>query len=103
MTLSEIQRALDRRILQYMEECRPSSYDRHGFAFQLNCFVQEPEITKDMARAVCRSLTDRGYAFYMSGLFTEDGEVAGAGYGITDKGAEYLKTLFDATEVETHQ
>lgn len=95
MTLSEIQRALDRHILQYMEEGRPSSYDRHSFAFGLNCFVEEPEITKDMARAVCRSLTDRGYAFYMRGLFTEDGEVAGAGYGITDKGAEYLRTLYE--------
>ena len=96
MTLAKIQRALDRLILQYMEEMRPGGWKRHEYAFQLRCFVHEPEITKDMARAVCRSLADRGYAFYMRGLFTEDGEVAGAGYGITEKGAAYLETLFEA-------
>jgi dienelactone hydrolase len=101
MKLAEIQRALDRPILQYMEEMRPSGFRRHEYAFQLVCFVHEPVITKDMARAICRSLTDRGYAFYMRGLFTEDGEVAGSGYGITEKGAAYLETLFEpATETK---
>lgn len=95
MTLTEIQRALDHWILQHMEECRDQSFYRTEYAFNLDCFVQEPELTKDIVRAVCRSLTDRGYCFYMRGLWSEDGMPCGAGYGITDKGAEYLETLFD--------
>ena len=96
MTLAEMQRELDFRVLQYMDEMRPRQWDRNNFAFPLMCFVEAPLITKDMARALCRSLTDRGYAFYMRGLFNEDGETAGAGYGMTEKGAEYLKTLSEA-------
>ena len=75
----------------------PAYYD--AFGFNLNCFVAEPWLTKDMARAACRSLRDRGYAIFMKGLFTEDGEMAGAGYGITTKGREYLKTICATDEV----
>ena len=98
MTLAELQRELDRRILQHMEECRDSSFGRFEYAFHFDCFVQEPKLTRDMVRAVCRSLTDRGYCFYMRGHLCEDGSLGGAGYGITDKGAEYLETLFSEEE-----
>ena len=94
MTYPEVQKFLDRHVLQYMDECRDGGYKRHEYAFHLQCFVNE-WITKDMARAICRSLTDRGYCFYMRGLWSEDGEPGGAGYGITNKGAAYLETLFD--------
>lgn len=93
MTYHQLQRALDRHVLQIMEECRDRSYGRHGFAFGLQWFVDDPWITKEMARAICRSLTDRGFAFYMRGLFDFDGRPQGAGYGITDKGAAYLDEL----------
>jgi hypothetical protein len=91
----QLQRDLDRHVLQVMEECRDTSYARMEWAFHLSAFVVDPWITKDMARAICRSLTDRGYAFYMSGMWGEDGMPFGAGYGITDKGAEYLQALFN--------
>lgn len=97
-TLSDARRLLDRHVLQYMEEMRDQSYPREGFAFPLRCFVQDPLVTQDMARAVCRSLTDRGYAFYMNGLCDEDGNFRGAGYGITDAGAAYLETLWSDGE-----
>lgn len=99
MTLTQIQRELDRRILQTMEECRDPGYPRHGFAFCFARFV-EPGLTRDMARALCRSLTDRGYCFYMLGLWNEDGHPIGAGYGITDKGAAYLETLIADDEAQ---
>lgn len=92
ITFQTIARFLDHHVLQYMEENRNYGFDRIGVAFHLKCFENE-WINKDMARAICRSLTDRGYCFYMRGLWTEDGEPAGAGYGITDKGAEYLNFL----------
>ena len=96
MTYPEVQKFLDRHVLQSMEECRDGSFDRHEYAFHLNFFVND-WVTKEMARAVCRSLTDRGFAFYMCGLWSEEGP-GGAGYGITDKGAAYLETLFSDDE-----
>lgn len=92
-TYPSVQKFLDRHVLQHMEELRHPSYGRSGYAFYLDCLVNE-WITKDMARAICRSLTDRGFCFYMRGLWSEDGMPGGAGYGITDKGAAYLETLF---------
>lgn len=91
-TYPSVQKFLDRHVLQHMEELRDHSYGRGEYAFHLDSFVNE-RITKDMARAICRSLTDRGFAFYMRGLWCEDGMPGGAGYGITDKGAAYLETL----------
>ena len=88
MTDGEIaQRALDRHVLTLMDGT-PGEY-----AFPLSRFVSG-WVTKEMARAACRSLTDRGYAFYMRGLWSEDsGMPAGAGYGVTEKGLAYLETL----------
>ena len=100
MTYPEVQKFLDRHVLQSMEECRDRSFDRHEYAFHLSFFVNE-WINRDMARAVCRSLTDRGFAFYTCGLWNEDGMPGGAGYGITDKGAAYLETLFSDDERST--
>lgn len=94
MTYLEVQKFLDRHVLKYMDECHDGGYERHECAFHLSCFVND-WITKGMARAICRSLTDRGYAFYTRGLWSDDGIPAGAGYGITEKGAQYLETLFD--------
>lgn len=92
ITLPEIQKALDRHVLQYMDDMAPRDY-RNGYAFHLRCFEQLPWITKDMARAICRSLTDRGFATYVRGLMDDDGEFAGAGYGITPAGETYLDEL----------
>lgn len=90
----QLQRKLDRHVLQVMEECRNTEYGREEYAFPLRCFVVDPWITRDMARAICRSLTDRGFAFYMRGLFNDDGQPQGSGYGITNAGAAYLDELF---------
>ncbi|WP_417257385.1 hypothetical protein [Celeribacter sp.] len=90
-TLQAVQAFLDRHVLQYMEEnTGRSEFD--WVAYHLRCFTNE-WITKDMARAICRSLTDRGFAEYCRGLWTEDGEPAGAGYRITDAGRKYLETI----------
>lgn len=50
-------------------------------------------ITRDIAGALLRDLTNRGLARFQSGLWTEDGEPAGSGYGITPKGLRYLCAL----------
>lgn len=96
-----IQRFLDRYVLREMADSTPSGYTSSEWAFPLRHFVND-WITKDMARAICRSLTDRGFATYRRGLFNDDGEVGGAGYGITDKGVAYLAELNSNIEKELH-
>ncbi len=90
----DVQAFLDHHVLQYMAD-----YDCHTdfdwVALHLHCFTNE-WITKDMARAICRSLRDRGYARFERGLWNEDGEPAGAGYRITKKGRDYLASLTTA-------
>ena len=93
VNIPDAMRVLDWCVLSYMEEMRDQNYPRNGYAFTLNSFVIDPWVTKDIARAICRSLTDRGYAFYMCGLMSEDGDLIGAGYGITDAGAVYYLEL----------
>lgn len=41
-------------------------------------------------RRIVRHLARRGYAHYRKGLWTEDGDVAGAGYCITMEGLQAL-------------
>lgn len=82
---------LDRHFVQHMAECGGYSSPCE-WCFPLACFTNE-WITRDMARAVLRSLTDRGYCQYRRGLFNEDGEVAGSGYGLTQKGVDYYQEL----------
>lgn len=42
-------------------------------------------------RRNARYLKRKGLAEFYAGLFTEDGEVAGAGYAITEAGREFLE------------
>jgi hypothetical protein len=47
----------------------------------------------DFVRVACRTLQSQGLAFYARGLFNEDGDVAGAGYGATRKGREHAREI----------
>jgi hypothetical protein len=98
-TYSAVMRFLDRHIIQHMVELH-GSFGPLETCFHIRNFTNET-ITYDMARALCRSLTDRGYCRYHCGLFTEDGHVAGAGYGLTRKGLEYYEELCPETEGST--
>lgn len=88
-TTAEALEALDRAVLSYMDEFNYQSTDFDGWFFPLRCFA-EIGLERDIARAICRTLTDRGLAEYRRGLFNDDGEVAGSGYGITAAGRAYL-------------
>ena len=52
-----------------------------GFA----SICHETKLTRKEVRLACRSLTRKGLAVYARCLFTEDGEMAGAGYAATEK------------------
>ena len=74
--------------LRRMDGLTPGWCD--GYAFHFSVFVDEWH-TKDFVRGMLRQMTDEGLCYYMRGLFTEEGQVAGAGYGITQKGRDWLK------------
>lgn len=93
MTYPDVQKFLDQHVLEIMHD-GTTSFGPYETGWNLSCFVND-WITKDMARAICRSLTDRGYCHYMRALWSDDGMPAGAGYGITPKGVAYLKSLID--------
>lgn len=86
-----VQAFLDRYILRSMC-CGFGDGSFDWTAFHLRNFVND-WVTKDMARAILRDLSQRGYAKFERGLFTEDGDVAGSGYRITKEGIAYLETL----------
>jgi hypothetical protein len=91
MVFNKIQKALDRHVVQYMAEAAGSFGPTETF-WRISRFTNE-WITREMARAILRNLTDRGFCEYRQGLFTEDGEAAGAGYGLTRKGLVYYEQL----------
>ena len=83
-------RAIDEHVLGVMFAGYIPDFGVCETFFGLSAFAT-PGITREIARGVLRDLTDKGLCHYRSGLFTEDGEVAGAGYGLTSEGiATYL-------------
>lgn len=53
--------------------------------------VEKTGLERPVARRVTRYLARKGYAEFRNGLCNEDGEFAGAGYGITPAGLEQLE------------
>lgn len=86
-----IQGFLDRHVLQRMAESN-GAFGPLETCWSIASFTNE-WLTRDIIRGVLRSLTDRGFCFYARGLFDEDGEVAGAGYGLTQEGMDYYGVL----------
>ena len=89
-TFPAVRDFLDLYVLGMIEGHGSMARDGEWF-FSLGWFTNE-WVTRDMARAICRGLTDRGLCHWRRGLFTEDGEVAGSGYGITREGIEYYRS-----------
>lgn len=96
ITYPAVQAALDRHVIQQMAESG-GSFGPLETCWGLSWFTND-WITKDMARALLRNLTDRGFCYFSRGLFDEDGQVAGAGYGLTKKGLDYYEELCPKAE-----
>ncbi|KIC36523.1 hypothetical protein [Leisingera sp. ANG-M7] len=92
MSYENARRMFDRHILECIVEKGNAAFGAtetfYGLAFFMNDWV-----SKDLARALLRDLTDRGFCHFHRGLFNDDGEPAGSGYGITEKGLEYYQEL----------
>ena len=63
--------------------------------FWLKGLVDE-DFSYDLVRTLVRGLSARGLAFYARGLFNDDGEVAGSGYGLTEEGLRHVSSLIEA-------
>lgn len=73
----------DSKVLKVLADGDPD-FGHYSFrAIQRRTGLKRSEIGR-----ACRSLTRKGLAKFGSGLFTEDGEVAGSGYAATDAGRE---------------
>lgn len=55
--------------------------------------ARKVEMEVQQVRRITRHLARKGLAEYWRGLWTEDGDLAGAGYCITDKGREIANAL----------
>lgn len=58
---------------------------------------------REIVRGLCRSMRNRGLMRYKAGLFSEDGMVAGGGYGTTRKGRRYLAALEEVMSLRRRQ
>ncbi len=59
------------------------------------------KLDRAAVRRACRSLKRKGFATFLTGLMTEDGEFAGAGYSATEEGVKFLN-VNDEDEEETN-
>lgn len=64
-----------------------------GYAKYFRAIVKETGLELKIVRRSCRSLKRKGLAEFMRGLFNEDGETAGSGYGCTPEGHKVCEEI----------
>lgn len=74
-----------RCLIDMAEQLAPDFYWPFSL-IQERCAVEPGD-----ARRVVRALARKGMTQFRRGLFTEDGEVAGSGYGVTDAGYAFAE------------
>lgn len=78
-------------------------YSYGGFGFVgFDPICRETGLDRKIVRRACRSLARKGLAEFARGLWNEDGEPGGSGYGATKAGKELADTLPRKCEGCTH-
>lgn len=77
--------------LQYMAE-----YGGRDYFFNFITIMSHVDLTRAQVKRAVRSLARKGLAEFRSGLMTEDGEVAGSGYGATTEGRNFIINMRDS-------
>lgn len=85
MEAEVLQRELLKMVLGVLDQ------QPEGWASNIRAVSREAGLNREVARAGLRLARERGLAVFCRGLFTEDGEVAGAGYSLTREGRAWLK------------
>lgn len=65
----------------------------YGMALYARTLAADTGLSEPVARGVARLLIARGFVQVLNGLFTDDGEVAGSGYALSDEGRKLLSRL----------
>lgn len=78
-------------VLDAIGDTEGLSYSFAGIALRMESF--DRQLDRAGIRRACRSLARKGLVKFSTGLWTEEGEPAGSGYGITDLGATMLETV----------
>lgn len=75
-------------------KCLVENIDCDGFNYADFLAIKKRlnnKYTRSEIRLSCRYLKRKGYADFESGLWYDDGEMAGSGYGATKAGQEFLE------------
>ena len=72
-----------------------SAYRDFGF-LSFSTIERRSTLPSHLVRRVTRALARKGLVTYARGLFTDMGEVAGSGYGLTELGRQYLNRKTEA-------
>lgn len=74
----------ERKVLNYLvgDGC-----DGHYYPFAP--IIEHTQLDRQTVRRACRSLRRKGLTDFCFGLWTEDGETAGSGYGATEDGRHW--------------
>jgi hypothetical protein len=71
-------------VLRHLAGMQPEVY------WPFSALTYRTKLTRAQVRLACRSLRRKGLAEFRAGLWTEDGEPAGAGYSATTLGRELV-------------
>ena len=86
----------DRMILTILadtcDDCEAMPFEAIYSRFSAPCQAHPYNEERPRIRLACRRLARKGLAVYLRALWTDDGDVAGAGYGPTEQGRETLRS-----------
>lgn len=85
--------------LTKMEKLMLKAWDgtSEDFDFLPFAYVEEKTgFSRRTVKLIVRRLSRKGVTQFGKGLFNDDGEVAGSGYGLTDLGRDTLNAVIDA-------
>lgn len=85
-------------LTRHEREVLAAIQDKAGSEYSLSfkAIEKRTALSRKAVRTACRSLAGKGLLHFSSGLMTEDGEVAGSGYGCTDDGWTLARQWLDA-------
>jgi len=72
---------------------------QQGYCLNFRGVAARCDVEPDNIRRVVRSLARKGLLSFERGLFNDDGELAGSGYGLTAAGEERLAAVSDEAAV----
>ena len=87
----------EQKVLEYLA----SEYEE-GMAYYFTSIEEGTKLDRKTVRRSCRSLTRKGLAQFVRGLFDDDGKVAGSGYSVTLQGAKLVNHCDLCDELPTY-